>query len=148
MNDVRKRLKHWYITECGDECKYCGDVATQMDHTYPVSVLNVEIEVYKWLSVWGVPYKIRKHLNVVPSCAQCNNWLSNQRYFGVGRRREYIAEKIERKYKKYLKIVQFSDEELDEFGENLKNHLKRSQTTSERVRDRWFYAKHGRNRYA
>ncbi len=85
-------------------CIYCGDT-TQMTRDHVISV--------SWT---GFKRSYAKG-DTVQSCRECNSILSNIPLHCVSKRASYIAHKLEVKYRKFLNLVIWDNEELKEMSE-------------------------------
>ena len=90
------------------DCVYCGELATTKDHLLPRSYTG-EAE--------------RLLIPTVPACIECNSTLNDIFMPDVIERREYLKNKYRKKYKNLLKIIWYSDEDLMEFGPQLRTVL-------------------------
>lgn len=95
------------------ECTYCGIAANGLDHIIPV--------LYNNISRKSASYS--KHL-VVPCCNECNNKLSSFYLPSIAERAEYILEAYKLKYKKILNRPDWTEDELQEMGENMRKTIK------------------------
>jgi len=95
-------------------CIYCGDVATTRDHFIPWTYNHVG----KRKETVGTGKKIDGK-NIVPACLECNSMAGNKVFETIEKKREYIQERIEIKYKKIIRIPDWSENELKELGRKL-----------------------------
>lgn len=103
-DDFRHRLS-------GRWCSYCGDIADTMDHFPPRSVTN-----------YGL---------LIPCCRECNSSLSTLYAFSFKDRAALAKRNIRSKYKKLLRIPDWTDEEFEEMA----LHMKESVLAGQRIRD-------------
>ena len=90
-------------------CFYCGQPATCMDHFPPVSQYVHGSD--SWL---------------VPSCSECNSLAGDSIQYTLEQRRAYVREKLSKRYRKLLNMPEWSDEELNELGESLRESVVRA----------------------
>lgn len=85
-------------------CTYCGLVADTIDHVPPTSIRPILIEL-----------KLNEQypFMTVRSCRECNSTLGDRAYWTIEQRREYIASRLKRRYRKYLELPEWSQKELD-----------------------------------
>lgn len=115
------RNQHWVETNRKrkadgnpDPCFYCGIVANSIDHVPPQSArerlteLNL-MDKYPYIEV--------------PACRECNSALGARGIWLLPKRKEYIKRYLRRKYKKYLRMSDWSDEEIKELGFALQSHV-------------------------
>jgi 5-methylcytosine-specific restriction endonuclease McrA len=103
-------------------CTYCGLPADTEDHIVPMSLLarieglstDVRAEILAEL-----PMLIR-----VYACRQCNSVLGNRVYRGIVDRRDAVKDYLRRKHKRLLKSPDWTDEEIDQLGYTLRDHVK------------------------
>jgi hypothetical protein len=87
---------------------YCGLQATTDDHIVPV----VSREVNHPL--WG---------KVVRACRECNSMASVTVFDDFEQKREFIQDKIRRRYSKLLKLPDWTEEELDTLGSQMRKKI-------------------------
>lgn len=90
----------------GLDCVYCGELAGTKDHLLPRNFT-------------GESDRLR--VPVVPSCQECNSILSESYMPDVLERREYVQNRLRIKYKKYLRVIQWGESDLAEFGDQLRS---------------------------
>lgn len=93
-------------------CIYCGLRATTVDHFVPLSVVAM------LATVGNVKGKF-----LLPSCGECNGIASNSIFRTVAAKRRYIHERLRKKYRKLLELPDWSEEEKDEIGWNLRTSV-------------------------
>lgn len=84
-------------------CAYCGEGATDVEHV----VARVHGE-----PTW-----------TVPSCRECNGLAGAKLFYTFAEKRDYIHDRIRRKYRSVLKAGEFDREELAEMGPGLRRLL-------------------------
>ena len=79
------------------------------------------------------------NLRKVPACRECNSTLSGARILTIKERREAIKEKIRKKYRKFLSMPQWDDEELEEVSPEMRKYIMASLAIANhtRARLRW-----------
>lgn len=89
-------------------CIYCCAFAEHKDHVPPL----------KW---------IREHPQadcvIVWACRECNHLLWGHPLYTIEERCKYLIKKYKKKYSKILKIPRWTDKELSEVGESLRNYI-------------------------
>lgn len=85
-------------------CEYCGLVADTVDHVPPVSIRPVLV---------GLGLDSMYPFVVVRACRQCNSTLGDRALWTVEQRRDYIKSWLQRRYKKYLNLPDWTDAELN-----------------------------------
>lgn len=95
----------------GSACTYCGDTAGTIDHVPPVS--------------WGyaVGTDAEGDWVAIPCCKECNSALGERGGNTVGSRAEYMARWIRRRYRQELSMPDWSVDDLDELGKNLRSAI-------------------------
>lgn len=87
-------------------CVYCGDYFQCRDHTIPIS--------------YSQTYRDYKPGSTVKSCSECNNALGGKPLFTTTERAEYLLEWYQKRRKKYIEFPDWSDDEVDEMGYNIR----------------------------
>ncbi len=111
---MNRRVNETLYELCGEPgvCAYCGDVATQIDHTVPVSFLNQKPEI-------GRMFNLMK----VHSCTECNCMASDFLQQTFFERRLFISGGFIRKHKKQLRTANWSDDEIAEMGVGMRSYI-------------------------
>jgi 5-methylcytosine-specific restriction endonuclease McrA len=90
-------------------CVYCGQPADTLDHCPPLS----RIDDYESLG-------LRRELYLtVPSCRHCNALAADSLQDNIFERIDYVKDRLSNKLKKYLKKIEWDDEEIEELGPSL-----------------------------
>ena len=100
-----------------DKCFYCGVRPDTLDHVPPLS----------WAYSLGYQIMVDKHnapFIKVPCCSECNSLLNDKNIFSLDKRKEYIAETLEKRYKKFVKNPKWELEEIKELTGNLKKFIR------------------------
>lgn len=115
--------------QIGDPCTYCGVVSDTMDHVPPLVIAEMTREAELTLA----------NLRKVPACRECNSTLSGARILTIKERREAIKEKIRKKYRKFLSMPQWDDDELEEVSPEMAKYIMASLAIANhtRARLRW-----------
>ena len=111
---MSRRVNEEYYELCGERgvCAYCGDVATQIDHTVPVSFVNQKPEIRRVFD-----------LMKVHSCAECNGMASDFLQQTFFERRLFISSAFIRKHRKALRTANWEDDEIEEMGVGMKSYI-------------------------
>jgi len=84
--------------------------ADTMDHVIPRTHL------------YGTDSYAREY--VIPACKECNSLLGNRYFETIGERASYLLAKYESRYAKYLRIPDWSEEEMESVGRSLKSKIR------------------------
>ena len=95
-------------------CVYCGDPATGRDHVPPIT----KVQAYRELCLAKELYLL------VPSCASCNSFGSDNLQSSIFERIEFIKDRISRKFARYLQQTEWDEEEIEELGPNLASKVR------------------------
>jgi hypothetical protein len=112
-------------------CTYCGILADSEDHVVPRHLLERADELGLDLSK-----VMRMRSWIVPSCRECNSMLGGQLFATIQERRAAAHKGIRRKYASYLRIPDWSDDELDEMGPNAQREIVAGMAIRDWVRGR------------
>lgn len=124
----RERLDIWYreIGNIGDPCVYCGVISSSYDHIPPL----VKVEQERDLGL------AMRNLRKYPCCIECNSHLGRISLNTLALRRQYLKDKYERKFAKWLRMPAWDETELSELGPGLKKHVKGHGRFSEGIKRR------------
>jgi hypothetical protein len=128
-----KRLKTEDI--CIDKCVYCGDDATTKDHVIPVSFYK---DTKRTSNSRYLTSDYGKE-NLVDCCSECNCIASNKVFDSIDEKRDYIQDKLSRKYKKVLNMPTWFEEDINKLGRNLKREVKIQQLAQKWMMNRINY---------
>lgn len=107
-------------------CSYCGVPANSIDHIPPrhmrMQLREMELTALTVLEV--------------PSCKECNSALGARPLLTVGHRRAFIKKWLAQRYAKYLRIPNWTEEELAGFGAGLRGRVKRNMQIRETIKER------------
>jgi len=91
-------------------CYYCGIYADTKDHIIPIS----------WNRTSGRKRKENQRENLIYACKECNCLASDKVFESKEKKKDYLQEKLELRYKKILKMPDWSDDELQELSVKLR----------------------------
>jgi hypothetical protein len=91
-------------------CVYCGVPADTIDHIPPRYVRLTLIEL---------KLDTRYPFVEVRACRECNTLLGTRAFWTVTQRKAFIKRVLRSRYRKYLKIPAWTNEELNELGPSL-----------------------------
>ena len=118
LNNVKVLMRMFNFTGEGEPCAYCGVYATEREHVIPKSWIHQMMLNYSG----GIPVKIPNEI-IVKSCRECNAFASSKVFSSFSKKKEYIKNKVEQKYKKYLRGGLWNDEELAELSGTLLTYI-------------------------
>lgn len=122
------------IGDLGDPCAYCGVESTQYDHVPPLHYVSrlSEEEI--------AAGDLRKY----PSCNECNSALTGQLFLTLNERRAHILEFLRAKYRKFLRMPQWDEDELGELDTDMADDIRRHEKYSRWIKSRiGYYRKTG-----
>ncbi|MCD4760255.1 HNH endonuclease [archaeon] len=100
------------------KCFYCGEDANTKDHIIPVSYYySGKRQNRHFTSDYGKE-------NIVDCCRECNCIAGNKVFDNVYKKKEYIQERLTRKYKKVINSPFWSEEDINAMGKMLKREIK------------------------
>lgn len=120
----------WITTICGRQCinPLHMTVHTPVKIKYPAGVC-----IYRGFPAGTKDHLIPRGLSgesarktivaVVPACAECNSRIGAAPTFNVSRRRELAHSRIKRSKRSILSAPDWTDEDLKEFGHELRSHI-------------------------
>jgi hypothetical protein len=114
-------------------CAYCGDVASTVDHVFPLSQAAALSSV---LTPTELRAKLRGGLSLVPACGDCNSRAGAKPFYTVASKRAYIQSKLRIKYRKLLDSPEWSEAELSELGFALRQSVMNDLQFKKRIRAR------------
>lgn len=95
-------------------CEYCGMVGETVDHVPPVSIRPT-------LVMWGLAD--RYPFVLVRACRECNSVIGDKALWTVEDRKMYVASRLQRRYKRYLEMPDWSTIELDQLATTLRKTI-------------------------
>lgn len=107
-------------------CIYCGIVCDSIDHIPPRS-MRAQLSGVELAAIGQ---------QEVPSCRECNSVLGGRPILTITERRAYIKAALHCRYKSYLRIPNWTEDELKEFGESLRGMIRRNMAVRDIVRQR------------
>jgi hypothetical protein len=110
---LRKSPRYHYENVSGDDCYYCGDVATVRDHALPLSYSNRV----------AITDAERALLILIPACPSCNGTLGARVFDSLEARCRYVAEHLAQKHRRLLARGDWTPEELADLGPTLKGRV-------------------------
>ena len=99
-----------------DRCVYCGDIPNELDHVPPIS----------WAYALGYKHMVEEYnapFVKVPSCSECNRFLSDKKYFTLKERKQYIAAKLRENFRKLRENPSWSIEDIAEMDGRLREYV-------------------------
>lgn len=102
-------------------CVYCGNPAGTRDHILPKT----------WTSEAA-----RRGVLTVPACGECNSAIGDAYAPSITERRKIAQKYIQRRYRRVLRMIEPTPEELDEYGPGLRAYIVQGMTEREMIRDR------------
>lgn len=110
----------------GDPCVYCGQPSDTYDHVPPLHYVER-------MSQTDVAYaNLRKY----PACRECNSSLSGNLLETLKERRQYTKAKLRKRYRSYLNMPNWDEEELADMGDTLADEIRRANDYAHFVRQR------------
>jgi len=89
-------------------CIYCGRPGHTKDHLLP----------RRWSGDAA-----RRWVAVVPACGTCNSLLNDTLTWSITERRALCHERLRKHFRKVLRTVDHTPDELDEYGPTLRDHI-------------------------
>jgi len=114
LDEIRQLYKS-VIPKKGEECVYCGAFATDKEHVTPISW----IEKAKGMAEMGILIKVPEE-RIVPSCQECNLTALARIFETFREKKTFIRWRLSMKYKKWLRREEWTDEELDGLGGDMR----------------------------
>lgn len=112
----------------GDPCIYCGVESNTWDHVPPLHV----VDLLKSTSALEEFEKLEKF----PCCNECNSVLGPENIINVQKRRAFVISKYRKKYKKWLKIPKWDDEDFEDMNPQFVEFIKKSSEYAEWIKKR------------
>lgn len=107
-------MKAGYLNS--DRCVYCGDISNELDHVPPIS----------WAYALGHKHMVEEYnapFIKVPSCPECNRFLSDKKYFTLKERKQYIASKLRENFRKLRENPSWTIEDIAEMDGRLREYV-------------------------
>lgn len=105
LSGIYKRMPYVNL----GKCYYCNDPRETLDHVPPLKYA-CDMDIDKFVTDGGV-------LLLVPSCKECNSFLSSKPLFTIPERVVYLYEKYTKNADKVQAL--WDDEEISELGHNM-----------------------------
>lgn len=116
---VRFRKFDAHYREIGDvgvdPCIYCGVISDSYDHIPPL----VAIEKLSLIEIDG------DDLKKYPACRECNSWLGDRLITTLKERREEVRRRLKNKYRHFVQMPDWSEDELGELSTKLSDDVQR-----------------------
>lgn len=122
MSEISIReLKKLYVSltpKDGEECVYCGMLATDKEHVLPRAYLDQMRLSQLSGSKLNLPNEI-----IVPACRECNLIAGPKVFDSFSKKKKFIREELRKKYKKFVKFKIWTPEEINELKGRLKERV-------------------------
>lgn len=118
-------------------CYYCGDIASTVDHVVPQSMLRTLRDLGDE-AVTAVLVRFGRRLTV-PACRECNLVLSNSYQDTLAKRKAECKKRLRRRYKKLLRMPDWTDTELARLDGWMQDYVIRSLVHRDIIRRRLAY---------
>lgn len=113
-----------------EACAYCGLPADTVDHVIPRSLRYMLTDLGGWRNQWG------RITDTVPACKECNSTAGAMVFNTMREKREYIHERIEKRYRSVLRTPRWDEDELDELSPALQEYVRASDELARLTRER------------
>lgn len=111
----------------GDACTYCGQISDTYDHIPPICMAGRGASC----GVEDAGPFIK-----VPACLECNSTLGSSGLLSIEKRRAYIKGRLRKKYKHFLRIPNWDEDELGELSPEFARDVRASVKFANAVRMR------------
>lgn len=101
-------------------CYYCGQQADSVDHVVPQDVLRMLAALSDIAITRAV---LRKRALRVWACRECNSLASCSIQDSLQGRRQFVKDKLKKKYRKILELPKWEPEELEDMGYVLRKYI-------------------------
>jgi NMD protein affecting ribosome stability and mRNA decay len=116
-------------------CAYCGESADTLDHVPPLCTRTKITEM--GLGVQYPSFEVR-------CCRECNCALGSRAIWTLRQRRKFIGAYLKKRYARYLKIPNWTRDEMGPLGRTLSKYVLRGLAEKERAEARiTFTSRHG-----
>jgi hypothetical protein len=117
-------------------CYYCGQRADSIDHVIPQYVIRMMVslddkEITKKM--------LRRKALKVWACRECNCLASSSLQDSLQDRRDFVKNKLRKRYRRVLELPTWRDDEIEELGYNLQVFVRSSAKWREFVKQRIAY---------
>jgi len=110
----------------GDPCVYCGQPSDTYDHVPPLHFVQRTSELDL----------TDRDLVKYPACKECNSFLTGLLLMTILDRRKHVKGKLRKRYKSFLKMPVWDQEELDELEPRFADDIKRASRYAEFIKAR------------
>ena len=111
----------------GDPCTYCGQVSDTLDHIPSLRVVEM---------AHSCDQECEGPFIKVPACNECNGHLGPVRVTAIAERRHIVREGLRKKYRKFLNIPNWDEDELKELSPDFAREVRASVNFANHVRAR------------
>ena len=111
----------------GDPCTYCGQVSDTLDHIPPLVMVGAMASTGANLDAPFIK---------VPACHECNSILGAVNRMRIRDRRAHVKDALRKKYKKFLRIPNWDEDELEEVDPAFAREIRASVNFAKHVRAR------------
>jgi len=115
----------------GTQCYYCGDMASVIDHVPAIAV------AYSY----GRDYFDQKNIPLitVSACRECNGILGSRPINTLNKRVKFVYETLIKRYERYLRMVDWPEDELNELNGWLKDYVQTQSNFKQFMERRFMY---------
>lgn len=103
------------------KCVYCGKDAECEDHVIPVSFLSDRNR--RKNKSWNDNHN-KSNNNLVNCCRECNSIASDKVFIDIDDKKDYIQEKLQKKYRKVLDMPDWTEKQINTMGINLATEIR------------------------
>lgn len=127
----RLTQEHLYrsVGSIGDPCTYCGVESDVMDHVPPIHLAD------RLCSEEQAQIDFKK----LPACTECNVALGGRLLKTVSDRRRHVLRYLRQKYAKFVRMPEWTEEELGTLDPNMADDVRRHARHSRWVKSRIAY---------
>lgn len=109
-------------------CVYCGQPYDDLEHVIP------RYYQAKFSKLHEVIYS-----DIVPSCHECNLLAGRELFFTVEDKKDYIKGKLRKRYKKILRLPEWTTEELNELSPSICTSILNKVALQRTIKERLSY---------
>ncbi len=111
-------------------CYYCGMPADTIDHAVPQSILRMidriaDPDIYRRMI-------LRRRLTV-PCCNECNSVIGPKYQKSLEERKKFLKSKLKRRYKKLLAMPDWTEREISEMGDHMRDYIRDAQRLKDNI---------------
>jgi len=112
-------------------CYYCGAKADSIDHIIPYSTLRKLVALDdKAITKQMISRRVLK----VWACRECNSMLKDSLQESLPERKACLKKRLRRRYKRVLALPDWTPDEIEELGYNMRVYVTSSQRFREYIR--------------